>query len=123
MPRSPFLLAIAPAVAVGAGAARWALQGSGNVYTAVHKRFYVPDPDLGWRVQPGGDASTVPANELFAFSSVRVSVTGDKFVRYGDGDDAREVMRFEVRNAEDYARGMTSATEGVLAAFPARVTP
>jgi|JI10StandDraft_1071094.scaffolds.fasta_scaffold01895_17 hypothetical protein len=54
MPRSPFLLAIAPAVAVGAGAARWALQGSGNVYTAVHKRFYVPDPDLGWRVQPGG---------------------------------------------------------------------
>ncbi len=76
-----------------------------------------------WRVQPGGDASTVPANELFAFSPVRVSVTGDKFVRYGDGDYAREVMRFEVRNAEDYARGMTSATEGVLAAFPARVTP
>lgn len=54
MPRTPFVFAIAPAVAVGAGGARWAMQGSGNVYTAVHKRFYVPDPDLGWRVQAGG---------------------------------------------------------------------
>jgi polyisoprenoid-binding protein YceI len=51
---SPFLIAIGPAIALVAGAARWGLQGSGNVYTAIHKRFYVPDPDLGWRVQPGG---------------------------------------------------------------------
>ncbi len=54
MPRSPYLLAIGPAAALGVGAARWGLQGSGNVYTAIHKRFYVPDPDLGWRVQGGG---------------------------------------------------------------------
>lgn len=29
---------------------RWYVQGSGNRYTALAKRFYVPDPDLGWRV-------------------------------------------------------------------------
>lgn len=29
---------------------RWQLQGSHNLYTAFEKRFYVPDPDLGWRV-------------------------------------------------------------------------
>ncbi|MBK9037009.1 MAG: YceI family protein [Myxococcales bacterium] len=54
MPRSPFLLALAPATALAAGGVRWAMQGSGNVYTATHKRFYQPDPDLGWRVVPGG---------------------------------------------------------------------
>lgn len=26
------------------------MQGSGNLYTAFEKRFFVPDPDLGWRV-------------------------------------------------------------------------
>ena len=25
------------------------MQGSGNLYTALAKRFYVPDPDFGWR--------------------------------------------------------------------------
>ena len=29
---------------------RWWLQGSANIYTAIEKRFYVPDPDLRWRV-------------------------------------------------------------------------
>lgn len=29
---------------------RWWLQGSHNLYTALDKRFYVPDPDLGWRI-------------------------------------------------------------------------
>ncbi len=50
MPRSPFLQAIPPAVALGLGGLRWLLQGSGNLYTATAKRFYVPDPDLGWRI-------------------------------------------------------------------------
>jgi len=36
--------------ALGASLVRWSLQGSGNIYTALVKRFYVPDPDLGWRV-------------------------------------------------------------------------
>jgi polyisoprenoid-binding protein YceI len=31
---------------------RWWLQGSHNLYTALDKRFYIPDPDLGWRVSP-----------------------------------------------------------------------
>lgn len=54
MRRSPLLLAIAPAVAFVAAGARWLIQGSGNLYTATSKRFYTPDPDLGWRVAKGG---------------------------------------------------------------------
>ena len=48
--RSPYLAAIPAAVAVAAAGARWLIQGSGNVYSALEKRFYVADPDLGWRV-------------------------------------------------------------------------
>jgi hypothetical protein len=50
MPRSPWWIVAPPVVALGAGVTRWLIQGSGNVYTATTKRFYVPDPDLGWRV-------------------------------------------------------------------------
>ena len=38
------------AAALLASLIRWHVQGSGNLYTAVARRFYVPDPDLGWRV-------------------------------------------------------------------------
>jgi hypothetical protein len=48
VPRSPFLHVVPPATALGLGALRWWLQGSGNTYTATSKRFFVPDPDLGW---------------------------------------------------------------------------
>lgn len=48
--RSVFAPVLLPAAALIAALVRWALQGSGNVYTALDKRFYVPDPDLGWRV-------------------------------------------------------------------------
>lgn len=44
--------ALAAAVALVGALARWWLQGSHNVYTTLAKRFYVPDPDLGWRVSP-----------------------------------------------------------------------
>lgn len=54
MPRSPWLLLAGPAAALALGAGRWAAQGSGNVYTQGAKRFYVKDPDLGWRVVDGG---------------------------------------------------------------------
>lgn len=50
--RSPFAPALIAVLAVLAALARWAWQGSGNLYTALDKRFYVPDPDLGWRVSP-----------------------------------------------------------------------
>jgi polyisoprenoid-binding protein YceI len=50
----PLWAAAPAAVALLAAVARWLVQGSGNVYTATEKRFYVPDPDLGWRVAPGG---------------------------------------------------------------------
>lgn len=52
--RSPYLAAIPAAVALAAGLVRWALQGSGNLYTATSRRAYVPDPDLGWRVVEDG---------------------------------------------------------------------
>ena len=52
MTRSPYSPVAAPLVALIASLVRWWLQGSNNLYTAVDKRFYVPDPDLGWRVSP-----------------------------------------------------------------------
>jgi len=39
-----------PIAALIAALVRWQVQGSRNVYTALEKRFYIPDPDLGWRV-------------------------------------------------------------------------
>jgi polyisoprenoid-binding protein YceI len=48
--RSPFAPLVLPLIALGAALARWWVQGSSNVYTALAKRFYIPDPDLGWRV-------------------------------------------------------------------------
>ena len=48
--RSPFAPIIAPLAALIASLVRWWLQGSGNLYTALAKRLYVPDPDLGWRI-------------------------------------------------------------------------
>ena len=47
---SPFAPTVLPVVALVASLVRWYVQGSRNLYTAVEKRFYVPDPDLGWRV-------------------------------------------------------------------------
>jgi polyisoprenoid-binding protein YceI len=41
---------VPPLAALIASLVRWWMQGSGNLYTAIHKRFYVADPDLGWRV-------------------------------------------------------------------------
>lgn len=43
---------VVPIAALIAALVRWLLQGSHNLYTAISKRFYVPDPDLGWRVSP-----------------------------------------------------------------------
>lgn len=48
--RSPFAPVAVPLAALIAALVRWQMQGSGNVYTAPEKRFYIPDPDLGWRV-------------------------------------------------------------------------
>ncbi len=49
-PWSPFAPLALVVAALVASLARWYLQESGNVYTAFSKRFYVPDPDLGWRI-------------------------------------------------------------------------
>lgn len=52
--RTPLLAIPFPIAALGAALARWWHQGSNNVYTAIDKRFYVPDPDLGWNVTGNG---------------------------------------------------------------------
>jgi polyisoprenoid-binding protein YceI len=48
--KSPFAPVVLPLAALIASLVRWWLQGSGNMYTALDKRLYVPDPDLGWRI-------------------------------------------------------------------------
>jgi polyisoprenoid-binding protein YceI len=48
--RSPFAPVCLPLAALIAALVRWQMQGSRNVWTAFDKRFYIPDPDLGWRV-------------------------------------------------------------------------
>jgi polyisoprenoid-binding protein YceI len=52
--RSPYWAALVPPLALIGGGARWLAQGSGNVYTATSRRYYVPDPDLGWRLVSEG---------------------------------------------------------------------
>ncbi len=49
-PWSPKLLFGLPAIAFVAMGARWFLQGTQNIYSALRKRYYLQDPDLGWRV-------------------------------------------------------------------------
>jgi polyisoprenoid-binding protein YceI len=48
--RSPFAPVCLPLAALIGALVRWQMQGSRNVWTALDKRFYIPDPDLGWRV-------------------------------------------------------------------------
>jgi polyisoprenoid-binding protein YceI len=48
--RSPFAPVALPLAALIGALVRWWMQGSGNVFTATSKRFYIPDPDLGWRI-------------------------------------------------------------------------
>lgn len=50
MRRTRYAPAVVATAALVASVVRWVLQGSHNVYTAFEKRFYVPDPDVGWRV-------------------------------------------------------------------------
>ena len=47
---SPFAPVVLPLAALIAALVRWQLQGSQNLSTALHKRFFIPDPDLGWQV-------------------------------------------------------------------------
>lgn len=50
-------LLLMPVVAVAGAVARWLLQARGNLYTDTSTRYYVPDPDLGWRVVDSGPVS------------------------------------------------------------------
>jgi YceI-like domain len=46
-----------PLAAVAGALARWLVQARGNLYTDASTRYYVPDPDLGWRVVEEGPVS------------------------------------------------------------------
>ncbi|HSK01055.1 MAG TPA: YceI family protein [Kofleriaceae bacterium] len=48
--RSAFAPVAIALVALIAALARWAIQGSRNLYTSLEKTFYVPDLDAGWAV-------------------------------------------------------------------------
>lgn len=48
--RSLFAPVALPVVALIAALVRWKLQGSGNLYTATAKQFWVEHPDFGWTV-------------------------------------------------------------------------
>jgi YceI-like domain len=48
---------VLPTVALAAALARWLFQARGNLYTDLSTRYYVPDPDLGWRVVENGPVS------------------------------------------------------------------
>lgn len=52
MSRGKSLLTVAalPVLGVILAVARWLTQGSGNVYTDLGRRLFVPDPVLGWRI-------------------------------------------------------------------------
>jgi len=52
--RSPSWAATPAAAAAALSGFRWLQQGSGNIYTDANRSFYVPDPDLGWRIAPDG---------------------------------------------------------------------
>lgn len=49
MTRSPFAPLVLPLVALVASVVRWTVQGTGNVYTSLHQRFFVPDPTFDWK--------------------------------------------------------------------------
>jgi len=78
--RSPWLPVFLAVAALGASLLRWYLQGSHNIYTAFVKRFYVPDPDLGWRVSTqhpiwlGLDACAVFAATALALAGVAFAI-------------------------------------------------
>jgi polyisoprenoid-binding protein YceI len=77
---SSFAPAALAAVALIAAAARWYVQGSHNIYTALVKRFYVPDPDLGWRVSTQHPI-WLGLDALAVLLAITVALVGLGFVR------------------------------------------
>lgn len=49
--RGPYWIALLPLASAALSLVRWLVQGSGNLYTAQAKRFFVPHPDLGWQAE------------------------------------------------------------------------
>jgi polyisoprenoid-binding protein YceI len=77
---SAFAPTLVAAAALLASLIRWQLQGSGNLYTALARRSYVPDPDLGWRVSSqhpiwlGLDVAAAIAAAVLAVAALAVVI-------------------------------------------------
>lgn len=55
-----------------------------------------------------------PANDLFGFTEVEVSIGDNAITRVGKAEGSRKVMLFEVKDRAKYAEGMTAATAGLI---------
>lgn len=56
--------------------------------------------------------------EVVGFSPVDVIVDDDGKVRVGPGPSSRRVMRFEIKDQQNFAAAVTQATAGLLTRFP-----
>jgi hypothetical protein len=67
---------------------------------------------------PGQPRHLFADHGVFGFRGLAVEMGEDAVVRPSDSSDASWIWQFEIRDRERYARAMTEATAGLLAAFP-----
>ncbi|HUU29983.1 MAG TPA: nucleoside hydrolase [archaeon] len=88
------------------------------VFTSVSGRKMVLVGDRYLAV-PQDNQTALKEHKLFGFSPVYVSISEEAKISYGNKQGAQKVMRFEVLDRENYARGMTSATAQLLSSLRA----
>lgn len=71
---------------------------------------------------PGQPLGLLADHGVFGFRGCAVEVGDDAVVRPSDKPGGGWVWPFEIRDRERYARAMTEATAGLLAALPVRET-
>ena len=74
--------------------------------------YDAPQNQFRWSEALPSAATAVPG-ELFSFQAIKVTVSDDGVVRTANGTN--EVHRFEIRDRERYAEGMTAMTARLLA--------
>ena len=117
--KSSFLPVGLSVAALLASLSRWCVQDSGNLYTVLEKRFYIPDPDLGWRVSEahpvwlGIDACAVVA--VFA-----IGLTIGAYVVHRR--ESRRRIRSSLLRAATWTLGVTASLVP-LAAFASGSRP
>lgn len=61
--------------------------------------------------------------KYFAFEPVDVTVGDDATIQYGEGKEAKRIMRFRVKDPAQFASGMTKETAECLGHFPMQAQP